>query len=58
MTDRDLEEPEDDAAEQARTVLADTEGTARPAGEVPMDVNEADAAEQSRDIEIDEDEYR
>jgi hypothetical protein len=58
MTDRSLEEPDEDVAEQDRTVLADTESTAEPAGEVPMDVNEADAAEQSRDIEMDEDEYR
>ncbi|HEY2577973.1 MAG TPA: hypothetical protein VGI74_16840 [Streptosporangiaceae bacterium] len=58
MTDRDLEEPEDDVAEQARPVLADTEGTAEPAREMPLDVNEADAAEQSRAIETDDDEYR
>jgi hypothetical protein len=58
MTDRGLEEPEDDVAEQARPVLADAESTAGPVSEIPMDVNEADAAEQSRDIEMDEDEYR
>ena len=58
MTDRGLEEPEDDVAEQARTVLAESEGTTRPAREVPLDVNEADAAEQSRAIDMDEDEYR
>lgn len=58
MSDASLEEPEDDVAEQARPVLADNEGPARPAGETPMDVNEADAAEQSRAIEMDEDEYR
>lgn len=58
MTDRVLEEPEEDVAEQARTVLADTEGTTAPAREMPLDVNEADAAEQSRAIETDDDEYR
>jgi hypothetical protein len=58
MTERDMEEPEEDVAEQARAVLADTEGTTGPVREMPLDVNEADAAEQSRDIEMDEDEYR
>lgn len=58
MTDRGLEKPEGDVAEQDRTVQADNENTKKPDGEVPMDVNEADAAEQSRVIEMDEDEYR
>lgn len=60
MTDRRLEEPEDDVAEQGRTVVADTENenTTTPARELPMDVNEADADEQSRVVEVDEDEYR
>jgi hypothetical protein len=58
MTDPGLEEPEDDVAEQARPVQAETNDTTEPGGEVPLDVNEADAAEQSRGIELDEDEYR
>ncbi|HLX51300.1 MAG TPA: hypothetical protein VKS82_23495 [Streptosporangiaceae bacterium] len=58
MTDRGLEKPEDDVAEQDRTVTGDAENTTRPERELPMDVNEADADEQSRVIEMDEDEYR
>jgi hypothetical protein len=60
MTDRSMEEPEDDVAEQSRSLLADADSD-EPAGledEPPLDVNEADAAEQERAVELDEDEYR
>jgi hypothetical protein len=50
-----VEEPEDDVAEQRRGVAGDDQGAA---GEVRYDVDEADAAEQARAVELDEDEYR
>ena len=58
MTDMSMEEPEDDAAERRRNVLDDTDVAAGSARETPPDVNEADAAEQSRAVELDEEEYR
>ena len=58
MTDMSIEEPEGDAAEQRRDVLDDADATAGYPGETPPDVNEADAAEQSRAVELDEEEYR
>jgi hypothetical protein len=50
-----VEEPEDDVAEQRRSVAGEDQGEG---GERPDDVNEADAAEQARAVELDEDEYR
>ncbi|MBD0291947.1 MAG: hypothetical protein ICV70_00030 [Jiangellaceae bacterium] len=50
----DLEAPEADAVEQQQDVLvADDEPPA-----VPYDVDPADAAEQSRTVPYDEDDYR
>ena len=51
----DLETPEADAVEQQQDVV-DTAPDEPP--EVPYDVNPADAAEQSRSVEFDEDDYR
>jgi hypothetical protein len=58
MSERDIEEPPDDVAEQSRSALADEDETAEPGHEVPLDVNEADAAEQSQTVDLDDDEYR
>ena len=59
MTERDIEEPPEDVAEQSRSALADEDDTGEPDGEVPLDVNEADAAEQSQTVDLDDDEeYR
>ncbi len=58
MTDMNFEEPEDDAVERRRDVLDEADGTAGSARETPSDVNEADAAEQSRAVDLDEEEYR
>jgi len=58
MTDMNIEEPEDDAAEQRRDVLDDPDAAAGLPRETPPDVNEAHAAEQSRAVELDEEEYR
>jgi hypothetical protein len=57
MTDAGIEEPEDDVAEQRRGVLADSDQP-ESGGERPYDVDEADAAEQARAVDLDEDEYR
>jgi hypothetical protein len=51
----DIETPGEDAAEQAREV--DEEGQDE-LQEIPFDVNEADAAEQTRDIGYDDEDYR
>jgi hypothetical protein len=53
----DLEAPEVDAAEQRAALRPDDDPAARRA-EVPFDANEADAAEQDRVVELDEDDYR
>lgn len=58
MTERDIEEPLDDVAEQSRSALADEDDAGEPEQEVPLDVNEADAAEQSQAVDLDDDEYR
>ena len=58
MTERDMEEPQDDVAEQSRGLLDDEEEAEEPAREVPLDVNEADAAEQSQAVGGDDEEYR
>jgi hypothetical protein len=55
-----LETPEGDALEQ-HTPLRDDESDderVRWTAQVPFDVNEADAAEQKRLVELDEDDYR
>jgi hypothetical protein len=44
MSERDLEKPAPDSGEE-------------PA-ELPLDVDEADAAEQRREVKLDEDDYR
>lgn len=58
MTERDMEEPPDDVAEQSRSVLDGEDEAQEPGHEVPLDVNEADAAEQSQTVDLDDDEYR
>ncbi|GLZ06976.1 hypothetical protein Acsp03_44420 [Actinomadura sp. NBRC 104412] len=53
----DEEAPEADAAEQRAPVGGEEGATGWP-GQVPFDANEADAAEQSWVVELDEDDYR
>jgi hypothetical protein len=53
----DMETPEDDAAEQHREAVTDNDPQDRP-HEVPYEVDEADAAEQTRDVGYDDDDYR
>ncbi len=51
-----METPGEDAAEQAREVPEEEDGELT---ELPIEVNEADAAEQVRDVGYDDDEdYR
>jgi Pyridine nucleotide-disulphide oxidoreductase, dimerisation domain len=63
LSELDMEAPEGDAIEQRQEVLDEENGlqSAQEFGvrhEVPFDVNEADAAEQERDIGFDDDDYR
>ena len=50
-----METPGEDAAEQAREVPEQEAGQLQ---EVPIEVNEADAAEQIRDVGYDDEDYR
>jgi hypothetical protein len=55
----DIEKPPDDAFEQERDVIETDEEEPLPQrSELPFDANEADAAEQERTVETDEDDYR
>jgi hypothetical protein len=60
MTDRGLDEPEPDAAEQhqeAVPVADDSDETELP-DRVPLEADAADAAEQARVVELGEEDYR
>ena len=57
LSELDMETPEGDAIEQHQEVVAD-EAAGGPRHEVPFDVNEADAAEQERAVDFDDDDYR
>ncbi|GLW62302.1 hypothetical protein Arub01_05460 [Actinomadura rubrobrunea] len=52
-----FEEPEADAAEQRAALREDEDAPVLPS-HLPLDANEADATEQSLEVEFDEDEYR
>ncbi|HUN38528.1 MAG TPA: hypothetical protein VMU95_41590 [Trebonia sp.] len=55
MSEMDIETPGEDAAEQAREAADESSEELQ---EVPFDVNEADAAEQTRDVGYGDDDYR
>ena len=55
MSERDLEEPVTDAEGQRRAVAEDGD---EKETDLPLDVDEADAAEQRREVKLDEDDYR
>jgi dihydrolipoamide dehydrogenase len=57
LSELDMETPEGDAIEQHQEVVED-ETVPRARREVPLDVNEADAAEQERAVGFDDDDYR
>jgi len=62
MSESDLGQPAPDLAEQQREVIDEPDDHQAPlpsaAVDLPLDVNEADAMEQYREVELDEDEYR
>ncbi len=57
LSELDMETPEGDAIEQHQEVIED-ETVPGARREVPLDVNEADAAEQERAVGFDDDNYR
>jgi hypothetical protein len=57
MSERDLEKPAPDSEDQRWTEDAEAGADKEPA-ELPLDVDEADAAEQRREVKLDEDDYR
>jgi len=62
MSESDLEKPVPDLVEQRREVPEDPEDPEAPvltgSASLPFDANEADAVEQHREVELDEDDYR
>jgi hypothetical protein len=59
MSENDLESPAPDVQEQQRGLSGEPEApSADGLGILPLDVNEADAVEQHREVELDEDDYR
>jgi hypothetical protein len=59
MTEKGIEAPVDDAIEQQQNVRPDEDYEfADYPSEVPFDADEADAAEQVRTVDLDEDDYR
>jgi len=62
MSESDLGQPAPDLAEQQREVTGEQEDRRAPlpsvAADLPLDVDEADAMEQYREVELDEDDYR
>ena len=62
MSERDLGQPAPDLAEQRREATGEPEDLPAPlpsiGADLPLDVDEADAMEQYREVELDEDDYR
>jgi hypothetical protein len=62
MSESDLGTPAPDLADQRREVTGNQGDSPGPlpseAADLPLDVDEADAMEQYREVEIDEDDYR
>jgi hypothetical protein len=59
MSESDLERPEPDSEDQRWAAAEDGEAPAeKEPADLPLDVNEADAAEQRREVKLDEDDYR
>jgi hypothetical protein len=57
MSERDLEKPAPDSEDQQWAEDTEAAPGKEPA-ELPLDVDEADAAEQRREVNVDEDDYR
>jgi hypothetical protein len=60
MTDSGLDEPEPDVLEQGQEVIpaADESADVELPEQLPFEADEADVAEQAREIELGEDDYR
>jgi hypothetical protein len=60
MSDMSLERPVDDSVEQDQDVIPDRAelDQSRLSYELPLEADEADAAEQERALSLDEDDYR
>jgi hypothetical protein len=59
VSELNMETPSEDAAEQDRPVTAEGGGPeTEQLAEVPLEVDEADAAEQTRDAGYDDEDYR
>lgn len=60
MSDMGLERPLDDAVEQDQDVIPDEEepDDGDLLQEIPLEADEADAAEQKRALSLDEEDYR
>ena len=58
MSDMDIEKPPDDAFEQERDLVETDDELDDQRPDIPFDVNEADAAEQKRAVDIGDDDYR
>ncbi len=54
----DMEKPADDASEQERALVETDDELDDQRLDIPFDVNEADAAEQKRAVDIGDDDYR
>jgi hypothetical protein len=57
MSDMSLEAPDADSAEQKLDAVP-AAGEPESLLEVPLEANQADTAEQARDLGLDDDEYR
>ena len=58
MSDNDIERPEADSVEQDQDVIPDADENSGTQEEVPLEADEADAAEQRAVVKSDDDEYR
>ena len=59
MTERELDEPVADVVEQHQEVVPDeVEPDETEAGELPLEANEADVADQARTVRPSDDDYR
>jgi hypothetical protein len=62
MTDRDAEDPVDDVVEQHQELVPGEDNDEDDAElhhpELPLEADEADAAEQARAVGLDDDDYR
>ncbi|HET7012362.1 MAG TPA: hypothetical protein VFI65_00520 [Streptosporangiaceae bacterium] len=60
MTDSDTNKPLADVVEQNEQLNSDPDDSGEPTapGRLPLEVDPADAAEQAREVSLDEDDYR